>query len=54
MCGLGSENLFSREYNNKVPVVVKVSKSESAMITTDRSELAALLHEKKETKNSTE
>jgi len=32
--------------NNKVPVVVKVSSTESAMITTDRSELAALLNEK--------
>jgi hypothetical protein len=32
--------------NNKVPVIVKVSSVESAMITTDRSELAALLDEK--------
>ena len=31
--------------NNKVPVIVKVSKAESAMITTDRSELAELLRE---------
>lgn len=33
---------------NKVPVVVKVSKAESSMITTDRAELAALLKEKQE------
>ena len=33
--------------NNKVPVLVKVSKVESSMITTDRAELAALLNEKK-------
>ena len=33
--------------NNKVPVVIKVSKKESAMITTDRSELAALLNDVK-------
>jgi hypothetical protein len=32
--------------NNKVPVLVKVSKAESAMITTDRAELASLLREK--------
>ena len=32
--------------NNKVPVIVKVSKTESAMITTDRSELADLLRQK--------
>ena len=31
---------------NKVPVLVKVSKAESAMITTDRAELEALLKEK--------
>jgi type IV secretory pathway VirB4 component len=31
---------------NKVPVFVKVSKAESALITTDRAELAALLQEK--------
>jgi len=37
--------------NNKVPVIVKVSKTESAMITTDRSELAALLQEKTSDKN---
>jgi hypothetical protein len=39
------EALISNNYN-KVPVVVKVSKVESAMITTDRAELAALLKEK--------
>lgn len=32
--------------NNKVPVVVKASKAEQQMITTDRAELAALLKEK--------
>jgi len=32
--------------NNKVPVIVKVSRAEAATITTDRSELAALLQEK--------
>ncbi len=31
--------------NNKVPVVVKTSKTEQQMITTDRAELAALLNE---------
>ena len=36
--------------NNKVPVIVKVSKEESGMITTDRSELAALLNEKQNKK----
>ena len=35
---------------NKVPVIVKVSKVESGMITTDRSELAALLREKEKQK----
>ena len=38
--------------NNKVPVVVKTSKTEQQMITTDRAELAALLSEL-EKKNST-
>jgi hypothetical protein len=33
--------------NNKVPVMVKVSKTEAAMITTDRAELAALLRERR-------
>jgi hypothetical protein len=32
--------------NNKIPVVVKVSKAESEMITTDRAELEALLKER--------
>ena len=32
--------------NNKVPVVVKTSRTEQQMITTDRAELAALLQEK--------
>ena len=32
--------------NNKVPVIVKISKAESVIITTDRAELAALLREK--------
>jgi len=30
--------------NNKVPVVVKTSRTEQQMITTDRAELASLLH----------
>lgn len=34
--------------NNKVPVLVKTSKTESKMITTDRAELEALLREKQE------
>lgn len=33
--------------NNKIPVVVKASKAEQQMITTDRAELAALLKEKR-------
>jgi len=37
--------------NNKVPVIVKVSKTESAMITTDRSELADLLRQKSSEKS---
>ena len=37
---------------NKVPVIVKVSKAESAMITTDRAELEALLREKTEQKQA--
>ena len=32
--------------NNKVPVLVKASKTEQQMITTDRAELAALLKER--------
>jgi DNA helicase HerA-like ATPase len=36
---------------NKVPVLVKVSKAESAMITTDRAELETLLKEKQSQKN---
>jgi len=32
--------------NNKLPVVVKISKAELALITTDRDELAALLRER--------
>jgi len=39
---------------NKVPVFVKVSKAESAMITTDRAELAALLKEKTGQRQSAE
>ena len=38
--------------DNKVPVVVKVSKAELTMITTDRAELAALLNEKEKQKKS--
>lgn len=34
--------------NNKVPVLVKTSKTESQMITTDRAELEALLQEKRQ------
>ena len=36
--------------NNKVPVVIKASKEEQEMITTDRAELEAILKECKETK----
>ena len=32
--------------SNKVPVMVKASKTEASIITTDRAELAALLKEK--------
>jgi len=39
------EALISSNHN-KVPILVKVSKAEAAMITTDRAELAALLREK--------
>lgn len=35
--------------NNKVPVVIKASKEEQAMITTDRAELEMILKEKKKT-----
>ncbi len=35
---------------NKIPVLVKVSKAESSMITTDRAELASLLKEKQRIK----
>jgi len=37
--------------NNKVPVIVKTSKTEQQMITTDRAELAAFLNEKKKTQS---
>lgn len=36
--------------NNKVPVVIKASKEEQQMITTDRAELEAILKERKEKK----
>ena len=36
--------------SNKIPVHIKISKTELSMITTDRAELAALLKEKQETK----
>lgn len=36
--------------NNKVPVVIKASKIEKEMITTDRAELAAILQERKKEK----
>ena len=36
--------------NNKVPVIVKTSKIEAQIITTDRAELAALLREKEKQK----
>lgn len=38
--------------NNKVPIVVKASKSESDMITTDRAELERILREKQEQQNN--
>ena len=34
--------------NNKIPVVIKISKTELSLITTDRAELASLLREKQE------
>ena len=34
--------------NNKVPVVIKASKEEQEMITTDRAELEALLKERQQ------
>ena len=36
--------------NNKVPVVIKASKEEQEMITTDRAELEAVLREKRKKK----
>ena len=36
--------------NNKVPVVIKASKEEQEMITTDRAELEAILKERKKKK----
>ena len=38
--------------NNKVPVVIKASKEEQEMITTDRAELEAILKERKKKKNA--
>lgn len=32
--------------SNKIPVIIKISKTELSLITTDRAELAALLREK--------
>ncbi len=36
--------------NNKVPVVIKASKEEQEMITTDRAELEAILRERQKEK----
>ena len=38
--------------NNKVPVVIKASREEQEMITTDRAELEAILKERKKKKNT--
>ena len=40
--------------NNKVPVVIKASKIEKEMITTDRAELENLLHERQQNQTHTE
>ena len=40
--------------NNKVPVVIKASKIEKEMITTDRAELETLLHERQQNQTHTE
>lgn len=37
--------------NNKVPVVIKASREEQEMITTDRAELEALLKERQQEQN---
>ena len=37
--------------NNKVPVIIKASKEEQEMITTDRAELEAILKKRQGTKN---
>ena len=34
--------------NNKVPVIIKASKQEQEMITTDRAELEAILHRRQQ------
>ena len=39
--------------NNKVPVIIRTSKTEQQMITTDRAELAALLRDKQAAKSDT-
>lgn len=38
--------------NNKVPVIIKASKEEQEMITTDRAELEAILKKRQKTKNA--
>ena len=40
--------------NNKVPVIIKASKQEQQMITTDRAELEALLKERQRQKTQSE
>ena len=39
--------------NNKVPVVIKASKEEQEMITTDRAELEAILKERQQEQTHT-
>lgn len=38
--------------NNKVPVLVRASKVEQQLITTDRAELAAILKERQQTQKT--
>ena len=40
--------------NNKVPVIIKASKEEQQMITTDRAELEAILRERQQEKTHSE
>ena len=46
------EALISSNNNNKVPVLVRASKVEQQLITTDRAELAAILKERQQTQKT--